>query len=114
MNNVLGVATASALLVSSGAFADAGLQLAQAKQCLTCHDVYVPARAPSFRSISTKYNGRNATKAQVIGIEQTIKKGSPDAGGYHWPLTTMPIPGTRPIVSDAEAAQLTRWILGLK
>jgi len=114
MNKVLGVAVVSTLLVSGGAFADAGLELAQAKQCSTCHDVYVPARAPSFRSISMKYNGRNATREQVMAITETIKKGSPDAGGYHWPLTTMPTAGTRPIASDAEAAQLTRWILGLK
>ena len=77
MNNVLGVAIASTLLVSGGAFADAGLELAQAKQCLTCHDVYVPARAPSFRSISTKYNGRNARKRRSSGSKRLSRRGRP-------------------------------------
>jgi len=114
MSDARGVAIASMLLLSGVALADEGLELAQAKQCLSCHAVDGPALAPSLKSIATKYKGENATRAQIIALEQTIKKGPPDAGGYHWEPMTMPTPGARPIISDAEAVQLARWVLSLR
>jgi len=114
MNKVIFVAIAGTLLTTGNASADPDLELARAKQCLSCHAVDEPALAPSFKSIAAKYNGRHATRAQVIALERTIKRGPPDAGDYHWGPMTMPEPGVRALVSNAQAVQLTQWILGLK
>ena len=108
------VVLAGAVFISADASADANLDLAKARQCLSCHAVDKTTLAPSFQSIALKYKGQNATPGQVTMLTETIKKGTPEAGGYHWGTMTMPSPGARPVISDAEATQLTQWILSLK
>ena len=81
------------------------MQLAEEKQCLSCHarDDDTP-RAPSFNSIAAKYAGSEMHDYLV----EVVLSGGED----HWGSATMPEPGERPEVSEAEAKQLVDWILG--
>ena len=96
------------LLGAASAAADmhADMQkLAEEKQCLSCHarDDDTP-RAPSFNSIAAKYAGSEMHDYLV----DVVLSGGED----HWGSATMPEPGERPEVSEAEAEQLVDWILG--
>lgn len=101
-----------ALFASAAAHADATLDLATEKECMSCHALSgVPTHAPSFRAIAGKYrNQRNAESVLV----QTVMKGNPLTGGYHWGLMPEPGSGGRPPVSEPEAKQLVQWILRMK
>ncbi|MCX7169913.1 MAG: c-type cytochrome, partial [Proteobacteria bacterium] len=98
------------LVVSGSAWADANLDLAKSKQCLSCHAADKTATAPSFKAIADKYRKNPGAEA---ALENGIMKGW-DAGGYHVGITKMPSPGPRPAVSKSEAKQLAGWILGQK
>jgi len=96
--------------------ASSDVDLAEAKQCFRCHSIEADRtlRSPSFQSIARKYGGQDATGAQRAKLSQTIRKGTPEKGGYHWGRMAMPSPDLRPVISDAEAARLTHWILNLR
>jgi cytochrome c len=98
----------AALLLAGSAQAEGELELAKAKQCMSCHSEAKDALAPSFKSIAAKYRQHpEAEQALVV----TVRKGSPDVGSYHWGMMKMPMPGPRPAVTQAEAEQLVRWVL---
>ncbi|MEQ6916413.1 c-type cytochrome [Halomonas aquatica] len=80
------------------------MQLAEEKQCLSCHarDDDTP-RTPSFNSIAAKYAGTQM-KGYLIDV---VMAGGED----HWGSATMPEPGERPEVSEEQAEQLVDWIL---
>jgi cytochrome c len=101
-----------ALFAAAPVHADASLDLAKEKNCLSCHTLNVSSRyAPSFRSIAKKYSNQGDAEAVLV---ETVMKGSPDTGGYHWGTMPEPGPGGRQPVSQAEARQLVQWILGMK
>lgn len=105
----------AALVLASGAltpvFAGEIPDLAQAKQCLSCHGIDQDALAPSFRNISTKY--RRIKQAEAIMVD-IISRGSPLLpDGKHWGQMKMPGAGARVPVSETEARQLVDWILAL-
>ena len=52
------VVLAGAVFISANASADANLDLAKAKQCLSCHAVDKTTLAPSFQSMALKYKGQ--------------------------------------------------------
>lgn len=111
MKKAMTAALATMAFVSGAAFADAGMDLAKAKECMSCHSVDKTALAPSFQSIAKKYKGK---KDAEVALVKQIKSGSPDSGGYHWGTMKMPSPGARVAVSDAEAHQLLDWVLSQK
>jgi cytochrome c len=112
MNQMIFGACMAALLSSVAAHADANLDLAKEKGCMSCHALRGEARhAPSFRAIASKY--RNRGDAETI-LEGTVMKGNPLTGGYHWGLMPEPVPGKRPSVSQAEARQLVQWVLRMQ
>ncbi|MBV2132237.1 c-type cytochrome [Pseudomonas sp. MAP12] len=105
------VVAAVALLASSSTLADAALELATQKECLSCHSLESISQAPSFKSIAHKYRGQAKVEDRLVS---TVMWGSPTYGGYHWGTTKMPTPGSRPRVTQSEASQLVQWILSLK
>ena len=105
------VIAAVALMASGTVLADAAIDLAEAKACLSCHSLDGIAQAPSFRSIANKYREQPDEEGRLVS---TVMWGSPTFGGYHWGTTKMPTPAARIAVNQAEATQLVQWILGLK
>lgn len=104
MSLVLGLALA---LASHGA-AMASQKLAEQKQCFGCHAIKEDGAGPSFQKIAKAWKGRKDAQAVLV---KTIRQGSTAAGGPHWNKATMPDQAERPLVSDAEAKRLVRWIL---
>jgi len=78
-------------------------ELAKAKNCLTCHSVDKKIVGPSYKDIAAK---RGADKNAPVLLAGKIKGGSQNEWGQ------VPMPPNQ--VTDAEAATLAKWILGLK
>lgn len=105
------VFTATAIM-SGSALADANLELAKAKRCVSCHSMTGTATndVPSFQGIAEKYKDRKEYDGMLISqIMGTAPRNS-----YHWGTRVMPTPGARPTVTVAEANQLLDWILSQK
>jgi cytochrome c len=95
--------------MSASAFAD--LNLVKEKQCMQCHEVNKELIGPSFKRIAFRWKG-NPVADQVL--TSTIQRGTQDGGGQHWTaVTQMPDGSERPLVSNEEARQIVRWIMGL-
>ncbi|CAM3818009.1 c-type cytochrome [Roseateles saccharophilus] len=102
-----------AALVASVALGLAGTavaseKLAQEKQCMGCHDIKKDGAAPSFKKIAAFWKGRQDAEASLM---RTIQQGSVATGGPHWAKARMPDQAERPLVSEAEARLLARWVL---
>ena len=89
-------------LVAAPAFANP--ELAQKKNCMACHTVDKKVIGPGFKEVAAKYA---ADKSAADNLSKKILKG----GTGVWGNAVMP---PNPHVSEAEAKQLTAWILGLK
>ncbi|MEO6919525.1 MAG: c-type cytochrome [Collimonas sp.] len=89
---------------SSYALADAGLDLAKAKNCLACHSVQNKVVGPAYKDVAAKFAGQKGAEDMLV---QKVLKGSTGAWG------AIPMP-PNPQVSDAEAHTLVKWILSLK
>jgi cytochrome c len=76
--------------------------LAQAKNCLSCHRIDSKLVGPSYKDVAAKYAGQNAVDTLA---EKVIKGGSGVWG---------PMPMTPNNVTPEEAKQLVTWILSLK
>jgi cytochrome c len=96
------LALALAAAATSPAFAQ--LELAQSKNCLTCHAVDKKLVGPAYKDVAAKYAG---DKSAVAKLTQKVMKG----GSGVWGPVPMP---ANPQVSEAEAKQLVTWILSLK
>ena len=92
------------LMASGAAYADAGLDLAKAKNCLACHAVDKKVVGPAYKDVAAKYKGDKGAEAKLI---EKVKKG----GSGVWGNVPMP-PNTQ--VNDAEAKQLVEWVLSQK
>ena len=112
MKNATTIMLAATALISVSAFADAGLDLAKSKQCLTCHAVKGISSndVPSFQSIAEKYKNRHAYEDMLI--TQII--GSPPINSYHWGSREMVPPAARPKLTVKESNELLDWILSQK
>lgn len=110
MNKILATALTGMMAMSGLAWADANLDLAKSKQCMSCHELEKDGATLSFKSIAAKYRKNAGAEA---ALENGIMKGW-ESGGYHVGVTKMPSPGPRPVVSKSEAKQLAGWILGQK
>ncbi len=101
-----------ALFVSAPVHADANLDLATKKQCMSCHTLDLDSReTPSFKTIASQFHDKPHAESILV---EAIMKGDPVKGGYHWGEMPMPGPIERPRVSRAEADQLARWILNMR
>lgn len=88
----------AALLVSSGAFANA--DLARSKNCVACHHAERKMIGPAFKAIAERY----ANDGSAVGtLSERVRAGTSGT----W--SQMPMP-PQPISPD-EAEALVRWIL---
>jgi cytochrome c len=81
----------------------ASQQLAQQKGCNACHDMKAKKVGPSYTDIAKKYADKPDAVDYLAG---KIRKGGSGVWG------SIPMPPQN--VSEAEARQLAKWILGLK
>jgi cytochrome c len=95
-------ALALAAAAASPAFAQ--MELAQSKNCLTCHAVDKKLVGPAYKDVAAKYAG---DKTAVDKLSQKIIKG----GAGVWGPVPMP---ANPQVSEADAKKLAQWVLSLK
>jgi cytochrome c len=88
----------------AGAPAHANADLAQKKNCMSCHTVAKKVVGPAFKDVAAKYAGQ---KDAADKLTQKVLKG----GSGVWGAVPMP---ANPQVSEAEAKQLVQWILTVK
>jgi cytochrome c len=100
---MVGVALASAF-ASQAAMADAGLDLAKAKNCMACHAVATKLVGPAYKDVAAKYAGQKDAEAKLAA--KVIKGGT----GV-WGAIPMP---ANPQVNEAEAKTLVKWVLSQK
>jgi cytochrome c len=93
-----------ALVGCAAAPAFAQADLAQKRNCLSCHQVDKKVLGPAFKDVAAKYAGQ---KDAVDKLSVKVMKGGKGVWGE------MPMPAN-PQVTDAEAKQLVAWILTLK
>ncbi len=93
-----------ALMASLAAPALASQDLAQRRNCLSCHAIDVKRVGPAYKDVAAKY----ADSKDAVGVlsAKVIKGGS-----GAWGVVPMP---ANPQVSEAEARTLVQWILTLK
>ena len=101
MKALLPLVIASSALVAAPAFASQ--DLAQKKNCMSCHGVDKKIVGPSFQDVAAKYA---ADKTAVDKLAQKIQKGGAGVWG--------PIPMPANAVSDAEAKTLAQWVMAQK
>ncbi len=95
---------ALALCAAAASPAFAQQDLAQSKNCLTCHAVDKKVVGPAYKDVAAKYAG---DKTAVDKLTQKVMKG----GSGVWGPVPMP---ANPQVTEAEAKKLVTWILSLK
>ena len=81
----------------------AGIELAQKKNCLSCHTVDQKLVGPAYRDVVAKYAGRDDA---VAILSAKVQKG----GTGVWGTAVMP---PNPITPE-EARELVTWILSLQ
>jgi len=94
------IAGAFLLLASS---AQASLDLATAKNCMTCHAIDKKIVGPAYKDVAAKRAGDKGAEAALTA---KIKGGSKGEWGQ------VPMPPNN--VTDAEAATLAKWVLSQK
>jgi cytochrome c len=104
MKFVAALPTAAALLALSAAPAWAQQDLAQKKNCMSCHAIDKKLVGPAYKDVAAKYAGQ---KDAVDKLAEKVLKG----GSGVWGAVPMP---ANPQVNEAEAKQLVAWILTQK
>jgi cytochrome c len=98
------VALMFALLSGIAGPAFANADLAQKKNCLSCHAVDTKRIGPAYKDVAAKYADN---KDALAMLSAKVVKG----GGGVWGAIPMP---ANPQVTEAEAKVLVQWILSLK
>ncbi len=83
--------------------AAAGIELAQKKNCLSCHMLDQKLVGPAYRDVAAKYAGRDDA---LSILSAKVRSG----GTGVWGTAVMP---PNPVTPD-EARELVAWILSLK
>ena len=103
MKKLVAVAAIAGLMGSAAAFADAGADLAKAKNCLACHAVDKKLVGPAYKDVAAKYKGDAKAPAMLAA---KIKAGGKGVWGE------IPMPPNN--VTEAEAKELATWVLSQK
>jgi len=98
------ITLAVSLFAATSAMADAGLDLAKAKNCLACHSVDKKVVGPAYKDVAAKYAGK---AGMVDTLAEHIMKGSQGVWG------PIPMPANTQ-VNAADAKTLATWILAQK
>ena len=104
MKKLVAVAAIAGLMGSAAAFADAGADLAKAKNCLACHATDKKVLGPSYKEVAAKYAGQ---KDAADKLAAKVIKGGVGVWGQ------IPMPANAQ-VNEAESKKLVAWILSLK
>jgi cytochrome c len=100
---MVGMIVASAF-ASQAMAADAGLDLAKAKNCMACHAVANKLVGPAYKDVAAKYAGQKDAEAKLV---TKVMKG----GSGVWGAIPMP---ANPQINEAEAHTLVKWVLAQK
>jgi cytochrome c len=103
MNKLLVAAAIAGLMGSAAVYADAGADLAKAKNCLTCHSVDKKIVGPAYKDVAAKYKTDKTAEARLI---EKVQKGGTGVWGQ------IPMPPNQ--VTPAEATTLVKWVLSQK
>lgn len=96
----------SAVLAAPAAFANA--ELAQKKNCMSCHQVDKKVVGPAYKDVAAKYKGQKDAAAYLT--ERILKGSLPGKIVFGGPMGMPP----NAQVTDAEAKQLAAWVLSIK
>lgn len=99
MKKILVALTVLGTMTTLPAFAS--LQLAQQKNCLSCHTVDKKLVGPAFKDVAAKYKGGNEA-----ALVQKVMKGGSGVWG--------PVPMPANNISEADAKTLVKWVLSQK
>lgn len=99
------IAMAAALSLSTAALADAGEGLFRQHKCNSCHALDKKVLGPSVKEIAAKYAGDTGAQAT---LEVKVRNGGKGVFG------TMPMPATKPSVSDGDIKTIVQWMLSGK
>ncbi|MBB5193507.1 cytochrome c [Silvimonas terrae] len=91
------------LVLSTPALAADPQDLAKSKNCFACHGLDNKIVGPAWKDVAARFNGQK-------GAEQLLADKIKNGSSGTWGAVPMP---PNP-VSDAEAAQLAKWILTRK
>lgn len=86
----------------------ANAQLAQKKNCMSCHTVARKVIGPGFKDVAVKYAG------QPDAVDKLAQKVLTGGSGVWGPVFMPGMKDANPPVSPAEAKELVQWILSLK
>lgn len=103
MKKLVAVAAIAGLMGSTAVFADAGADLAKAKNCLACHAVDKKLVGPAYKDVAAKYKG---DAGAVDKLAAKVKAGGKGVWGQ------IPMPPNN--VTPDEAKKLVTWILSQK
>ena len=99
-------ACVAGLAASQFALAADPQQLAQSKNCLTCHQIAVKVVGPAYKDVAAKYA---KTKGAEDALVQKVLNGSQGTWG-----AGSVMPPNKPNVTEAEAHILVKWVLSQK
>ena len=94
---------AAGVVLAGQAQADAGADLAKAKNCLSCHAIDKKLVGPAYKDVAAKYKGDAKAPAMLAA---KIKAGGKGTWGE------IPMPPNN--VTDDEAKKLVAWVLSQK
>jgi cytochrome c len=106
MKSVVSLTMALSTLFCAPVFANA--ELAQKKNCMSCHSVAKKIVGPAFQDIAAKYAG------QPDALEKLTQKVLKGGSGVWGPMFMPAMKDANPSVSEAEAKALVQWVMGLK
>ncbi|MGS5085100.1 c-type cytochrome [Hydrogenophaga sp. A37] len=99
---------------------EAALKLATGSGCMTCHHIEpgakgpngLPPIGPAWRDVSAKYKNQKGAQKQLT---TTVLAGSSPYES-HWKdkVSGLAMPPNKVAITEADAAKLVSWILGLK
>ena len=99
----IAIMAAAGIVMTGQAQADAGADLAKAKNCMSCHAIDKKLVGPAYKDVAAKYKGD--AKAPAMLAEKIM------AGGKGvWGQVPMP-PNN---VTPEEASKLAAWVLAQK
>jgi cytochrome c len=92
---------ALACLLAASVPAHANADLAQKKNCMSCHKIDQKVIGPAFKDVAVKYAGQKDAADKLV---QKVLKGGVGAWGQ------IPMP-SNPNVSESDARLLVAWVL---
>jgi cytochrome c len=78
--------------------------LANQKDCFSCHSIEVRVIGPAYKDVAARYAGRSDAVAQLT---RKVMRG----GSGNWGTSRMP---ANQQVNEQEARELVEWVLSLK